>query len=273
MVKTWKFILMNVDTITAIAISIIATAIGMFGGNQSFLLAGISATLAILALGLIRDRSHREILGEQISELKRSLPDRPSALSFFRTRPDFLSNLQTASRIDLCGVTLTNTINMQFPIIRERLESGVNMRVLLIEPDSQAIEMSAQRSINPKDKEYYRRRLESSLSDLAYLYKLNEEMKIIRKRTRKAGTLAVRYLSYAPSFGMTSLNSDKKEAVMYVEIFPHKLGYKTAPKFELTASNDKKWHSYFLEQFDQMWDAAKPWEPKAILDKIPLGDQ
>jgi hypothetical protein len=270
MEKFWKFILVNFDTLIAILISIVATAIGIFGGSQFLLLAGIAATLAILAVGLIRDRLHREMLSEQIAELKMSLPDRPSALSFFRTRPDFLSMLQSAFQIDLCGVTLTNTINMQFSVLRERLEAGAKVRILLVDPHTQAIEMSAQRSINPKDTEYYRRRLESSLSDLTYLYKYNEDMKRIRKKMSKAGTLSVRLLSYAPSFGMTCLDPDKKQGLLYVEIFPHKLGYKTAPKFELTLNNDKKWYTYFLEQFEQMWEAATPWDPKSNFEKIQV---
>jgi hypothetical protein len=270
MEKTWKFLLNNFDTLVAILISILATAIGIFGGSQFLLLAGISATLAILSVGLIRDRMHREVLGGQIAELKMSLPDRPSAVAFFRTRPEFLSFIQTATHIDMCGVTLTNTINMQFSALRERLEAGAKIRILLIDPESQAIDMSAQRSINPKDTEYYRRRLESSLSDLTYLYKFNEDIKQIRKRASRAGSLSVRLLSYAPSFGMTSLDAEKKQGILYVEIFPHKLGYKTAPKFELTSNNDKKWYSYFLEQYEQMWDAAKLWDPKLNLQKLKL---
>ncbi len=270
MEKYWKFILTNFDSLLAILISIIATAIGVFGGSQFLLLAGIAATLAILAGGLIRDRLNRETLGEEIAELKMSLPTHPSAVAFFRTRPDFLAMLQSAAQIDLCGVTLTNTINMQFSVLRERLEAGAKIRILLIDPQSQAIEMSAQRSINPKDTAYYRRRLESSLSDLTYLYNSNEDMKQIRKRLSKVGTLSVRMLSYAPSFGMTSLDPDKKQGVVYVEIFPHKHGNKSAPKFELTLNNDKKWYTYFLEQFEEMWEAATPWDPKSNLEKMPV---
>ena len=270
MEKAWKFFLTNFDTLVAILISILATAIGMFGGSQFLLLAGIAATLAILSIGLIRDRMHRESLREQIAELRMSLPDRPSAISFFKTRPDFLSLVQNSTQIDMCGVTLTNTINMQFAVLRERLEAGAKVRILLIDPESQAIEMSAQRSINPKDTEYYRRRLESSLSDLTYLYKFNQDMKQRRKRNSKAGDLLVRLLSYAPSFGMTCLDPGKKQGILYVEVFPHKLGYKNAPKFELTSNNDKKWYSYFLEQFEQMWEAAKPWDEKLYLQKIKL---
>ncbi len=170
MKKIWKFILANIDTLVAIVVSILAAAVGMFGGNQSFLLAGIAATLAILAIGLIRDRQNREILGEQIAELRRYLPDQPSAMAFFRTTPDLGSYFRLAMQIDLCGVTLTNTINKHFPLLRERLEAGAKLRFLLIDSSSHAAEMSAQRSENPKDIEYHQRRLESALTDLAYLH-------------------------------------------------------------------------------------------------------
>lgn len=269
MKKALKFVLANIDTLVAILVSILATIFGVFGGNQILLLAGISATLAILAAGLIRDRLNREALGEQIAELKRSLPDRPSALTFFTITSNVNARFQQATLIDLCGVTLTNTINKQFPILRERIEAGAKVRILLVDPTSQAIEMSAQRSTNPKDTEYYRRRLESSFSDLTYLYKFIEDIKLDKKAS-KVGSLSVRLLSYAPSFGMTNIDAKKKNGIVYVEVFPHKFGFKTHPSFELTLENDQAWYDYFVEQFEQMWDTAQPWDSKSFMQKIPF---
>jgi len=270
MKRIWKFFLANIDTLIAILISILAAAVGVFGGNQSFLLAGIAATLAILAVGLIRDRQNREILGEQISELRGNLPDRPSAKAFFRTIPDLGAYFKQATQIDLCGVTLTSTINKNFPMLRERLEAGARIRILLIDPTSHAIEMSAQRSDNPIDFEYYRRRLEGAFTDLAYLHKHYEDVRQTLKNPSKLGSLSVRLISYAPSFGITSLDFKKKEGIIFIEIYPHKFGYNTPPTFHLMHEQDKEWYTYFGDQFEQMWAAAKPWEAGLYLQKIPF---
>jgi hypothetical protein len=191
MKKIWKFILTNTDTLIAILVSLVATIIGAFGGNQLLLLSGIAATLTILSISLIRDRINREALVEQISELKRHLPDRPSAIAFFRKPPDLSSSIQQANQVDFCGVTLTNTINSQFAILRRRLEDGCRIRFLLIDPASQAIEMSAQRSVSTKDTEYYRRRLESALYDIAYLVKFTNDRKQHRIRNTNSGGVSV----------------------------------------------------------------------------------
>jgi hypothetical protein len=133
MKKAWEFFLENFDTLIAIAVSLIAAIVGIFGsgGNQLLLLGGISATLAVLSYSIMRDRRNRKVLENQLTVLQRNLPDRPSALSFFRKTPDLAPFLQKANQIDLCGVTMTNTLNRQFAILRERLDAGGNIRLLL----------------------------------------------------------------------------------------------------------------------------------------------
>jgi hypothetical protein len=270
--KLWKFIFANLDTVVALLVSVLATTFGIMQNNQGLLLAGIALTLTFLSLGLIRDRLNREILSDQISELRKSLPDRPSATAFFRPASDFNSRFKSAMQIDLCGVTLTNTINTQFTVLRDRLQSGAKIRFLIIDPESQAIDMSAQRSVNPKDTAYYQRRLEGTFADLTYLYKFNEDIKKSKKKGNDIGDVSVRMLTYAPSFGITSLDSDSKLGVVRVEIYPHRFGFKTPPSFMLTLENDKEWYSYFVEQFEQMWKTSKPWDPSRYIQKIPFED-
>jgi len=270
MKKIWKFILTNSDTLIAILVSLMATIIGMFGGNQFLLLSGIAATLAILSISLIRDRINREALSEQISDLKRHLPDRPSALAFFRKPPDLAPFIKQATQIDLCGVTLTDTIHGQSAMLSKHLENGGKLCILLIDPVSQAIEMSAQRSVSAKDTGYYHRRLESALYDIAYLIKFTRDRKQSGARNANPENISVRLLSYAPSFGMISFDAKKKNGVIFVEVYPHKYGFQLSPTFELTPENDKDWYYYFVDQFDVMWKAASNWDPTPYLQKISL---
>lgn len=270
--KIWKFIIANLDTGVALLVSAVATTFGIVQKNQDLLLAGVAITLTFLAISLIRDRLNRETLNEQIGELRRSLPNRPSAVSFFRPVGDFDSGIKSAMNIDLCGVTLTNTISTRFAILRDRLQSGAKLRFLIVDPESEAINMSAYRSINPKDTMYYQRRLESTFADLTYLYKFNEDLKKIKKKGGNAGEVSVKMLSYAPSFGITSVDPNSKQGIVRVEIYPHKFGFKTPPSFMLTLENDKEWYSYFIEQFEQMWKTSEPWDPSTYVQKIPFDD-
>jgi hypothetical protein len=270
--KAWEFFLANFDALIAIVVSLIAVIVSIFGsdGNQLVLLGGISATLAVLSYSIIRDRRNRKVLENQLTVLQRNLPDRPSAISFFRKTPDLAPFIQQANQIDLCGVTLTNTLNRQFAILRERLDAGGTIRLLVIDPASHAIEMSAQRSTSPKDMEYYQRRLESALSDITYLIKYNNDRKQTKGRNLKSGNISVRLLSYAPSYGICSFDKKKNYGRVFVEIYPHKYGFKVPPTFELNLENDGEWYAYFVDQFEQMWDAASPWDQTAYLQKIPF---
>ena len=158
-------------------------------------------------------------------------------------------------------------------MLRKSLDAGSKIRFLLIDSESHALEMSAARSMNIKDTEYFRRRVESALSDIAYLTRFNNDRKQSRARSAKLDSISVRLLSYAPSFGLLSFDANKKNGIIFVEVYPHKYGYRTPPTFELTPENDEDWYRYFVDQFEEMWQAAKPWGPKANPKKIQPGDQ
>lgn len=53
---------------------------------------------------------------------------------------------------------------------------------------------------------------------------------------------------------------------MFVEIYPHHTGFGAPPIFSLTPQEDGEWFSYFVGQFEAMWQAATAWEPaQAVL--------
>jgi hypothetical protein len=270
MKKLWSFLGSNFDTLIALIVSVTAAIYGVFSGNQLPLLAGIATSLGILSFGLIRDRLNREALAKQIGELKMSLPNRPSAMAFFHPMLDFDVRLKKAAKIDLCGVSLTSTISTHFATLRSRIEAGAELRILVIDSKSSAIEMTSERSTNPKDTMYYRRRLDSTFSELTYLNRFADDMKQKAKKGSKTGSLSVKLLSYAPSFSIVSLDSKEKDGLVQVEIFPHKFGFKARPVFTLSLDNDGEWYTYFVEQFEQMWNTATPWDPSPYLEEIPF---
>jgi hypothetical protein len=170
----------------------------------------------------------------------------------------------SANQIDLCGVSLTSTVNKQFSNLRERLKEGVNVNVLVADPDSLALQMSAARSgsLEDEDVEYFRKRLETTFNDLEYLYKSWLEYQKLDS-TLKKGSLSVRLIPYSPSFGIISFDANRSNGILFVELYPH-YSYGTQPTFDLTFQRDGEWYKHFVEQFEQMWKDAKPWTPKAL---------
>lgn len=231
------------------------------------LLTAILGVLALLATSEIVERYRRlnsieKAVNRSLSFLESRFTARPSAIAFFQKPSSLDHYVQSANQVDLCGVTLTSTLNKQFGNLCERLQAGTKIRILVVDPDSVALKMSAERSTSPDDTDYYRVRLDAAFREIAYLFKRLEEFKAIQGNSPKAGNLYVRLLSYAPSFGIISFDAHQDNGIMFVEVYPHKFGHKSPPTFDLMPKRDGTWYTYFVDQFDEMWNAAKPWEPQ-----------
>lgn len=203
-------------------------------------------------------------LSDRIEQLVRrlELAERPSAEEFFTKLPDLDPHIRYASQIDMCGVTLTSAINKHYGIIRERLQKGATVRLLIVDPDSRALEMSALRSESP-DADYYGKRLEATFNDLHSLCRSLQYFRQGQQTAPLTGTIEVRLLPFAPSFGIYKFSNDQDNGTVLVEIFPHKSGFVSVPAFALVPERDGKWYSYFVDQFEDMWQSANPWDPNA----------
>lgn len=237
------------------------------------LLTAILGVLALLATSEIVERYRRlnsieKTVNRSLSFLESRFTERPSAIAFFQKPPNLDHYVQGANQVDLCGVTLTSTLNKQFGNLRERLQAGAKIRILLVDPNSVALKMSAERSTSPDDTDYYRVRLDAAFREIGYLFKRLEEFKAMEGNSLKVGNLSVRLLSYAPSFGIISFDAHQDNGIMFVEVYPHKFGHKTPPTFDLMPKRDGNWYTYFVEQFDEMWNAAKPWEPQLTKELV-----
>lgn len=206
-------------------------------------------------------------LSDRIDQLIRRLEasDRPSADAFFEQLPELDPYLRNAVQVDLCGVTLTGTVNKYFASLRERLSKGATVRILLADPDSLALEMSALRSDVPHDIDLFVKRLASTFKDLWYLHQFAPADPTEPLDHQQQASLSVRLLPYAPSFGIMRFQMADQDQVTIVELYPHAGAHRTAPVFMLRPERDKAWYEYFARQFDQMWVTAAPWEPQADL--------
>jgi len=124
--------------------------------------------------------------------------ERPSAIEFFSPSQNETHRLRTAEQIDLCGISLTAIINEQFSSLQERILNGSNVRLMIIDPETSAVEMAMLRS-EARDMDYYRRRVNSVLKDVEYLYDSYQKCKSDSNGDSNIGTLSVRLLPYCPS--------------------------------------------------------------------------
>jgi len=220
--------------------------------------------LALLATSEIIERYRKLANIEKLSSrtvtlLEGQLADRPSAIAFFEKMPVLDPLIQASTSIDLCGFTLTSTINKQFSNLRERLKDGGHVRVLISEPDSLALQMASLRSEDPDEGVYFTKRLAATIQDIEYLHQTWAEYQPTGKSTK--GLLEVRLLPYAPSFSVLVFNGDQPQGKVIVELYAHKTFMETAV-FTLNSQKDGNWYAYFVSQFEVMWKEAKKWEPR-----------
>lgn len=196
-------------------------------------------------------------LSERVQNLLNRLErERPRAEKFFHRLPDIGPMIQEADGIDLCGVSLTSTVNRQFTLLRDGLAEGKPVRILIVDPRTTAVEMANSRS-ESQDMEYYKKRLDASLSDIGYLWEKWEE----NITEGRAGIFQVRLMPYAPSFGLLIFHKGRSKGQMNVEVYPHHGGYGAPPIFSLNESEDPLWYQYFQNQFEDMWSKAVEWSP------------
>jgi hypothetical protein len=182
-----------------------------------------------------------------------------SAEHFFTDLPHFDSYIAGAQTIMWFGVTMEEEIHTNLPRLKERILAGCNVSIMVADPESKAIEMSSLRSkgILPNR---FAKKLDGVLDDLAYLQQEIKGIKPLNPNSPK-GSISIRLLPYAPSFGIFAFNAGENHGTIFVEVFGHADGFGSFPSFELTSRKDGKWYNFFLSQFRQMWDLADQWQP------------
>lgn len=198
---------------------------------------------------------------ERIEKLLEKLEtfESTSAEQFFRAIPNLDTYIQSATQIDWCGVTMEEEVHSNISKLRDRLKAGANIRILIADPKSQALEMSTLRSDGIKI-DRYQKKLDSVLDDMKYLHRSWTDYKRT-EAAKNVGDFSVRLLPYAPSFGIFSFNKGQSDSVVFSEIYAHADGFGSFPTFSLTPQRDGEWYSFFTSQFEQMWETATQWEP------------
>jgi len=196
-----------------------------------------------------------------IEQLQRS--DRPPASQFFTGLPDIGPLIQQHSEIDMCGVSLTSTINRQLTAIREGVCQGKSFRIMIVDPGTDEIASDALKQAGARsevgDITYYQTRLSATMRDLRFLLETVGPNGPELLSSRTPGSLQVRLLSYVPGFGIAGFDTRQPDGSIFIEVFPNHGGYASLAAFRLTENIDGIWYSNYRSQFEAMWQRAKPW--------------
>jgi len=247
MTKLWRILLNNLDTSLAVILSIVAAIYGVFGGSTTVLLSAIASTLGLLAYGIIRDRTARD---ELLAEVRR-FQQRPSAELFFKDRSAYgplQETLSSARHICFLGPSVV-TIFSQCTgyLIGEKLNRhGATIQVLLLDPDSPAVDWTAA-WITELIPENLCRDIERTLSYVEWMIAYGI----------KAGSIEVRLMRVIPNYSMVLIDPAEPNGRMFVEFIGYRSELTARPHIELQRKRDGEWYKYYYQQYCRLWEESQ----------------
>lgn len=172
--------------------------------------------------------------------------------------PDQRMRTRNAKSISTLGITLIRFLPAFQYEFCEMLECGGKLRILLVNPDSPAIEMASKRLDIGTPVRTQKRRVEDML-----------ELLSIWKSNIPDANLQVKLLDYLPPYGITIIDprSETSDAFCLVRLYTFRTPTSTAPTIKPDPIHETYWFDFFRVQFETIWEFAEPYELLNIIDR------
>lgn len=259
--KIWKFVIANLDTVVALVVSAVATTFGIVQKNQELLLAGVALTLTFLAVGLIRDRHHRETFNNQMAKLESAIVElnveKIRSSNFFYSRSNSAElplRLRKAKyTLDVMGPSLSSIGITHQAILRELKSNGVRIRLLVSNPDNTNLQKYfSMRFLEADTAIIHTRHVKGTLSSISQIVGVSSS----------GGSIEIHVTNQVLSFSYIGLDVEKPEGEIQVEFYLTKTGLDRDPMFLLKQTRDAHWFKEFRNQFELLWEGSMDVEPE-----------
>jgi hypothetical protein len=244
----------NLEIYLTAALSLMLGLLGIFDLVDTRIVAAATlGTLALLAISTLGSRHQIDELRTSVRSLTATVGDTiradVAADRFLAVKaPPLDDELRAADDIGLVGVTLSRTVRELAGTIERRLRAGATLRVVVIDPDSAAPLDAVARTLGITSPDLYRPRITSTIEILDHL----------ATRSGGSGRIEVRLLPFVPAFGMYLIDPRETDGRVYVELYQHR-SLEPNPCFSLRSERDRHWYTFFVNQFDILWDSARPY--------------
>ena len=204
-----------------------------------------SVTLALLGLLAAYSLGVRERLtniNDRLTGSKTLLCDEIP----FQTKESVISE---AKEVFVIGITLNRTMVTFYSHLEEKVRSGQKVKVLLVEPNSEAIRLTPQRVYRPTSEKLLSRKIIDSIELLDSL------------KTVAPGLVEVKTLDFPIPFGCIASNLDSQNSSILIEHYSYKTPTDT-PCLILTKKKEPHWHNVYRTQVLNLWETGKTWQAK-----------
>jgi hypothetical protein len=240
----------NIDLCVTLAGSISFGILGLIGKtSQEIVTSGILAVLALVSVSLLRIRSQAERIDESLQGISNSRPTADRFFSDVDDRSEISQMISTSRTLWLQGWTLKLHLMAHEDEIRRGVANGLHVRILVIEPDSGAMNIAANESGD------------HSADELSATLKSNLARLAAPISGVVSGTLEVRTLNHVPHHTLIASDPESAQGRSLLRMATFGGDHSKRPSFSVTRQLDPDWHEFFVSQFRERWNAARLYVP------------
>lgn len=230
----------NIDLYLTIIIAIIVTVLNILGITPPSTVATI--TLAVLSLLAISSLGNRYRLERILEEGYQSL----DSILLKKFPATLESDIEASKSLWIVGSNLGSTIPTLYSVLENKLKRGDTVRILVIEPNSEASKLTTARIYRP---------MGAGQFDNVILSTLQLFNSLRKEDNRK---LEVRTINFPIAVGFFAINPESANGIIYLEHYSYKSATDQIPKVVLRP-RDGYWFDFYKEQLEQMWNSSTDW--------------
>ncbi|MET8856535.1 hypothetical protein [Streptomyces sp. NPDC004579] len=244
---TVRSVIHSLDLYVTLVAAVIFGVLGLAGkASQEEITSGVLAVLALVSFSLLRIRSQSDRINESLTEISA----RPNADHFFTKVDDgdeIKEMISSSREVWLHGWTLELHLVSYAREIRRAVARGLNIKILVIEPNSTAMAVAASEAEN------------RSAGELSSNLEGNLRRLVAPPSGDVSGRLEIRTLTHVPHYTVIASDPSTDQGKIIMRIATFQADHWQRPTFTVTQQGDGDWYVFFKTQFDKKWESARPY--------------
>lgn len=239
--RTWRSLKRgkNVELYLVLVISVVAVVLSIFDVGDPRLVSALTVTaVGLVGLALLEQRFEVQ---DTLTKIETSF----GHARFESERPfDLDQLLRSSSLVMLAGVDLARTFSNYRTQLSNYLERGNELRIMLYDPTSAAVDCAVQRSKRPFSKDRQIQLINDAVSDF-------KQLELIPQ-----ARMQVRLSSLAFPHGIIASNYHSGDGVICLKHYRYRLDNYDLPWMKITSA-DGIWYEQFATEIDEFWNDAR----------------
>ncbi|QPC83619.1 hypothetical protein G4Y79_04345 [Phototrophicus methaneseepsis] len=242
----------NLDAYITILLSIVFGTLGILGiVDLAVINSAILATLALLAIGTLLDRTNRQRVIEVIRSIENTRSESQSIDHLF-FNPDHVIRLDELARkakteLWIVRESGSTILRFHFGALDELLAKGVNIRLLTTNSTDSVLQILSFRDVaHTEVKDFEARFIETQ--------RLAENL----INNPKRGTLTIKQIDYDIPIIGEFIDAELEQAQAIIRFVAFRLPFEQYPRVHINRMANPIAFAHFKSQFLSMWEAASP---------------